>query len=75
MSDDNVKWTPSFTQEELEMQSPDEQLAQAVFQAIGSASMCWEDIYKAGVFRSDLARSIGDGLLEWIRSHGEWSTQ
>ena len=71
--DDNVKWAPQFTREELEVQSPDEQLARAVFQALGAASMCWDDINQAGVFRSDLARSIGNGLLEWLRSRGEWS--
>lgn len=74
MSDEvKVTWHPSFTEEELASQSPDEQLARAVFQAIGAASMCWDDIHSAGVFQSDVARSIGDGLLEFIREHGEWS--
>jgi hypothetical protein len=74
MSDEvEVNWRPSFSEEELASQSPDEQLAQAVFQALGAASMCWDDIHSAGVFRSDVAKAIGDGLLEWLRAHGEWS--
>lgn len=38
-------------------------LEEAVYQAIGAASMCWEDVAKAGVFDSDRAKAIGDALL------------
>lgn len=36
----------------------------AVFQALGAASMCWEYPEKAGIFESDRAKEIGDALLE-----------
>lgn len=42
-------------------------LESAVFQAIGAASACWEDISAAGVFDSERARQIGELLLDKIR--------
>lgn len=39
----------------------------AVFQALGAASTCWENLSGAGVFDSTRAKDIGDGLLEFIR--------
>lgn len=41
-------------------------LEDAVFQAIGAASMCWA-IIPRGTFDSDRAKEIGDKLIEWIR--------
>lgn len=41
-------------------------LAEAVFQALGAASMCWEHVDKAGVFQSERAKAIGDALLNKI---------
>lgn len=41
-------------------------LATAVFQALGAASMCWEDVMLAGIFDSTRAKEIGDALLERI---------
>ena len=41
----------------------------AVFQALGSASMCWDSPEKAGVFHSDEAKAIGDGLIAFLREH------
>lgn len=38
-----------------------------VFQALGAASMCWENIEGAGVFRSERAAEIGEGLIEELR--------
>lgn len=42
-------------------------LEEAVFQSIGAASGCWEDLAGAGIFNSDRAKQIGDELLEFIR--------
>jgi hypothetical protein len=39
-------------------------IQEAVFQAIGAASVCWEHPEKAGVFDSDRAKDIGNGLLD-----------
>jgi hypothetical protein len=44
---------------------PVRELEQAVFEAIGAASMCWEDP-PTGVFREDLAVVIGEKLLKAI---------
>lgn len=38
----------------------------AVFQALGAASTCWDTLENAGVFNSDLAKEIGESLLETI---------
>ena len=48
-------------------------LEEAVFQALGAASVCWENIDKAGVFKSERARDIGMELLEWIDAHQGWA--
>lgn len=52
--------------------SPDraETVEQAVFQAVGSASMCWESVSRAGVFDSSRAKQIADGLVVWLKRHG-----
>ena len=41
-------------------------LASAVFQALGSASVCWEKPEGAGVFDSTRAREVGDALVELL---------
>lgn len=43
-------------------------LTEAVFQALGTASMCW-DPKPTGVFDSMEAKRVGEGLMEWIE---EW---
>jgi hypothetical protein len=43
-----------------------EDLRSAVFQALGAASACWDDLSNAGVFQSERARGIGEELLERI---------
>jgi hypothetical protein len=35
----------------------------AVFQALGAASACWENLSGAGVFDSTRAKAIGEALL------------
>jgi len=39
---------------------------EAVFQAIGAASVCWEHMDGTGVFDSDKAKEIGEELMEWM---------
>lgn len=41
-------------------------LEQAVFLALGAASMCWDAPNAAGVFRSDQARQVGEALIEYV---------
>lgn len=36
---------------------------EAIFQALGAASMCWEHIELAGIFESTRAKDIGDALI------------
>lgn len=40
----------------------------AVFQAIGGASACWEHLEGAGIFDSDRAKQIAETLLEYIEN-------
>ncbi len=40
--------------------------AEAVFQALGAASTCWESLEGTGTFDSDRAKLIGDKLLEHV---------
>jgi hypothetical protein len=47
-----------------------ENLEEAVFQALGAASVCWESMEGTGVFQSDRAKQIGEELLGII---ADWS--
>lgn len=40
-----------------------EGLETLVFEALGAASACWENLEGAGVFQSDQAKAIGDALV------------
>ena len=40
---------------------------EAVMQALGAASVCWENPGGAGVFDSERASAIGDELLDFLR--------
>lgn len=42
--------------------SPDEDLQSKVFQALGGASGCWDNLSKAGMFLSDRCKQIGETL-------------
>lgn len=44
-----------------------ETLEELVFQAIGAASTCWENLEGAGIFRATRAKALGDELLERLR--------
>lgn len=41
-------------------------IEEAVFQALGAASVCWESMTGTGVFQDQEAKAIGDELLERI---------
>lgn len=41
-------------------------LAQAVQQAVGAASVCWENPGGAGIFDSDRALHVASALISWI---------
>jgi hypothetical protein len=41
-------------------------LEEAVMQALGRASACWEKLDHAGIFESDKCKAVGDALLEFI---------
>ena len=64
--DDDTPWTPTLDTDS----EPGENLRAAVFQALGGASVCWENPEGAGVFDADRARWIGDGLLDWLHENG-----
>lgn len=55
--------------------NPPKSAREVVFQAIGNASTCWNDLEGAGVFDSERAKRIGEELIadlykivddEWI---------
>lgn len=50
------------------MEDPDWEgaLAQRVYEALGAASMCWDES-PLGIFDSDRAIAVGDELLRYIR--------
>lgn len=39
-----------------------------IFQALGFASKCWEDMSGTGVFQDGEAKAAGDSVVEWLRS-------
>jgi hypothetical protein len=39
---------------------------EAVFQAVGAASACWDNLEGAGVFESEKAKDIGEELMGWV---------
>src|SRR5438045_7518243 len=43
-------------------------IEQAVFEALGAASACWENLEGAGVFESTRCKQIGEELVEYINS-------
>lgn len=47
-------------------------LAEAVGQALGSASMCWENIRSAGVFDEANCRRVYDGLMAYL---ADWADE
>jgi hypothetical protein len=47
---------------------------QAIFQALGAASVCWENPGGAGVFDSSRCKEIGDALLAYLDEEKEDSS-
>lgn len=45
-------------------------IATVIFQALGAASVCWDDMTNAGVFHSEEAKAIGDSVVEWLGDVG-----
>lgn len=43
---------------------------EAIFQALGAASTCWEHIELAGIFESTRAKEIGDALITRLVEFG-----
>lgn len=43
-------------------------LQSAVFQALGYASVCWEDMSGTGVFQDQDAKEVGDALIAFIEN-------
>jgi hypothetical protein len=46
----------------------DPKLNKLIFEALGEASTCWENMYSTGVFDSTRAGMIGDKLMEDIKN-------
>lgn len=46
----------------------------AVYQSIGAASTCWENMESTGTFNSARALTIGESLLEFIKNYYEGGT-
>lgn len=44
---------------------------EAVGQAIGRASVCWDNMRGAGVFQDQDARRVSEELVAWIETHYE----
>lgn len=63
MSDNNVNIGENMFKET-------ETVEEAIFQALGAASMCWEHIEKAGIFESTRAKAIGDDLVARLVEFG-----
>ena len=57
-------WVPQFGDEGPNLEG-------AVFQALGAASVCWENMSGTGVFDSTKAEWVGEGLLKYIRENGD----
>jgi hypothetical protein len=49
---------------------PGTDAAEAVFLALGAASVCWQDLTRAGRFDSERATRIGEELLAYLRTVG-----
>jgi hypothetical protein len=45
----------------------DKPVPDAIMEAIGAASMCWEHPEQAGVFQNERAAEIGEELLTFLK--------
>jgi hypothetical protein len=53
---------PIFTEWQI-----DTPVHEAIFEALGAASVCWSTPEGAGVFDSERAKQIGDELLDLLK--------
>lgn len=53
----------------FEFSQPPESLSQAVHEAVGAASVCWENMSGTGVFDDTRAREVAQGLLDYINEN------
>lgn len=53
----------------FEFSRPPATLEQAVQEAGGAFSVCWSNMAGAGVFESDKALEVSEGLCAWIREN------
>ena len=60
----------SFDDRDFAKNSPEDNLAALVFQALGAASVAWSEA-PGGVFDSDFAKQVGDALLEQIHAYAD----
>jgi hypothetical protein len=44
-------------------------LESVIFQALGAASVCWDNMLVSGTFDSTRAKAIGEEALSWIKAH------
>ena len=47
----------------------EQELSRLIFEAVGFASMCWDNVEGAGVFESHEAVRCGEELMEALRAH------
>lgn len=55
-------WAPTFGDDEPN-------LSGAVYQALGTVSLCWSQIDDAGIFDTDQATWVAEGLLAFLTEH------
>jgi hypothetical protein len=46
-------------------------LSEVIGQAVGAASMCWENVRDAGVFQSERGSLIVQEVIDWIEANYE----
>jgi hypothetical protein len=46
-------------------------LSELIGQAMGAASMCWDNVRGAGVFQSERASRITQEVIDWIEANYE----
>lgn len=66
--DGNMRETPDSMPEKLFDWTTATDIEEAVFQALGAASACWENLEGAGIFESTRCKQIGDELIEYFKS-------
>ena len=54
--------------EPLNLDLEDKHIEEAVYTALGAASVCWEKMEGTGVFQDDRARAIGEQLMSRINN-------